>query len=236
MVLERLGRGVRVVLDRTRVTSSADPALVELLVDPDVELTDRQSAARRLGLPLSAALLVVASTPSDLNPQGLSARIGPLEVAVEVAGSPRAPLPCRAGIGTPKPLERLHESFEEARAALRLTAAGTPADPGPTCLDAAQLGGLLALAFAPDSAIARQEVLCLDRLVSLYPWALATLGALSAESSLRSVASMLHIHHSTIQNRIQLLEKSLGYSLRAQSGRCRACAAVYLRRARDNRF
>lgn len=232
VLVDRLATTAGIVLDRTGTGFPAgDPAAVELLVDATADEAARLDAARRLGLPPegSFAVTVRAGGPP---PPG-AARLGDLLVTINPAGSPVKGDPAvRSASGPAVAVGDLPLSFGQAVLALRLTAVD---EPGPSHVDAAEAGGLLALAGGGDSPAATAEVTHLDRVLAAHPWALATLTAVAAEPSLRAAAAVLHVHHSTLQSRVDLLAQALGYGLATPAGRTRLTVALVLRRFRRHR-
>lgn len=124
----------------------------------------------------------------------------------------------RSASGPAVAVRDLPFSYGQAVLALRLTAVD---EPGPSHVDAAEVGGLLALADGGDSPAATAEVTHLERVLAAHPWALATLTAVAAEPSLRAAAAVLHVHHSMLQSRVDLLAQELGYGLATPAGRTR---------------
>lgn len=237
VLVDRLATTVRIVLDRTwSSTSAVDPAAVELLVDPAVDDATRTATARRLGWAADGAfVLTVGLGGAGGTGRAVAARLGDLEVTIEPAdraGGGRGRWSATAG---PVAVPDLPAAYRQARLALRLTSAGTD-EPGPAHVDVAALGGLLALAEGCDSPAAITEVALLERVTSTHPWALATLTAVAAEPSLRAAALALHVHHSTLQGRVELLDHALGYPVTTPDGRTRLTVALALRRLRRNRW
>jgi PucR-like helix-turn-helix protein len=136
----------------------------------------------------------------------------------------------RSATGPVVGVRELPLSYQQARIGLRLTGA-----PGPSHVDTEALGGLTALAEGCDSPSAVAEVAGLERVTSAYSWALATLTTVAAEPSLRGAAGVLHVHHSTLQSRVELLEHRLGYTVTTPAGRTRLTIALTLRLLRHNR-
>lgn len=96
---------------------------------------------------------------------------------------------------------------------------------------ARDLGGLLVLASAIGPQTARHaDVVGLEESAGEHPWLLATLTAVAEQSSLRAAAGALHVHHSTLQERIAHAERMLGWSFGDPSGRFRLQIALALRR------
>jgi sugar diacid utilization regulator len=129
----------------------------------------------------------------------------------------------------------LPASAEAARTALRLTAEGTADDPGPRLVDATELGAVLLLVRAADAAPVTADVQALDVAVATGPWVLCTLEAVAGTTSLRDGARTLHLHHSTLQDRLQHAEQLLGWEVRSPGGRLRLQLALHLRRAERSR-
>jgi hypothetical protein len=214
VVLERAAAAARTVLERTR-RSGADPASVELLVDGTAARGDRLAAARRLGLPATVRAVAVTSDVPRLLPFD-------------------APVPTdqRAGVGPAVEVTDLPRSWQAARLALRLTAEGTDADPGPRVVHADEHGALLLLVRAADAALEPpRDVLVLRQAAASAPWVLAALDAVATATSLREAARSLHVHHSTLQDRLTHAEALLGWDLRGRPGLIRLHLALALHRA-----
>ncbi|GHH85939.1 hypothetical protein GCM10018793_55840 [Streptomyces sulfonofaciens] len=213
MVLERAVSAARGVLDRTRGRASGDPALMEVVLDASAEEATRTRAARRLGLPGTARVLAL---------DGGAARI-------EATGA--VPGRGRVGVGPMVPVLDLPASWEAARTALRFAADGTEQDPGARVVHADELGGLavLAAAVAPGTKPVA-DVLALERARSAAPWVLGTLVTFVSSPSLRTAATALVVHHSTLQDRIAHAEQLLGWPVRDPPGRLRLQLALALRR------
>ncbi|MFI5606510.1 helix-turn-helix domain-containing protein [Amycolatopsis sp. NPDC051903] len=228
VLAERLATTVRIVLDRTGPgAANGDPAAVEVLVDAGADEDTRLDAARRLGLAVDGVFTVTVSTGGS-RPPG-SARLGDLDVGITPSASPTG---ARSAAGPAAGVRDLPWSYDQARLAFRLTADG---EPGPSHVDAAALGGLLALAPGCDTRSAVAEVALLERVLAAHPWALETLAAVAAEPSLRAAAAVVPVHHSTLQSRVDLLTAELGYGPATPAGRTRLTIALALRRFRRTR-
>ena len=234
MVLERAAAAARAVLDRTRGRAPApavlDDAAVEVLIDADATPEARRHAARSLGLAESALARVVAM-------EGGAARIVPAlggrDAGAWMPGQiPAAPAPGpRAGVGPAVPVLGLPASWAAARTALRLSAEGTDEDPGPRIVYAEELGGLALLVGAVGPADPPiPDVLALEHAVAAAPWMLSTLYAVATSTSLRTAATAVRVHHSTLQERVIHAERLLGWRVRAPQGRVRLHLALVLRR------
>ncbi|GIH26466.1 hypothetical protein Aph01nite_47760 [Acrocarpospora phusangensis] len=225
MILERAAGVARDALTRTRGRApSADPALVELLLDPAAAEADRLHAARRLRLPDSGVWAVaVAGAPPAIEHAGTRMRLA----TPKTARTPGR----RTGIGPDGPVADLPDSWSAAKTALRFAAEGDDQDPGPRVVRADELGGLMVLATAvtADTEPA-PDVRALDHAASAAPWMLTTLYAAASEPSLRTAATTLTLHHSTLQDRLTRAEHLLGWNLRDPQGRLRLQLAFALRR------
>jgi hypothetical protein len=218
MILERAAGAARAVLDRTRGPApAADPAMVELIVDASAPPDVREKAAHTLNLPAAGPIRAVAR---------------PTGAALLVAGAP--PPSGRCGIGPPVPAADLPASYAAAKVALRFAADGTPEDPGPTVVHHADLGALALLASVPGAADV-PDLRALEHATAAAPWALTTLHAAAEAISLRAAASVLRLHHSTLQDRILQLEHHLGWPVRDPQGRLRLQLALALRRLARHR-
>ncbi|GAB3570141.1 helix-turn-helix domain-containing protein [Amycolatopsis endophytica] len=205
MVLERAATAIRLVLERDRV-----PEPLETVLDEAASPEARRRAGRRLGLP--STVRAVACSDGT--------------VAV---GEVRAEK--RAGVGPAVPVLELPASLAAAKVALRFTAEGTPEDPGPRVVHADDLGGLVVLAQAVGPGTEPvPDVRALERAAASAPWMLATLDAVATSASLRSAATVLIVHHSTLQDRLGHAEAMLGWSVHEPDGRLRLQLALALRR------
>jgi hypothetical protein len=220
MVLERAAAAARAVLERTRGRSKAleDPASVEVLFDAAVAAQTRLAIAHRLGIAENVQVRAVA----------LINEVGRVESA-DGASWPgkRRSTDRRAGIGPIGDVVDLPASWSGARTALRFTAAETAQDPGPRIVHADQLGGLAVLAevIGPDTDPV-PDVHAIERAKTDAPWVLATLVAVATSPSLRTAATTLRVHHSTLQERLGHVEHVLGWSIRDPQGRLRLHLAI----------
>ncbi|WP_138758982.1 helix-turn-helix domain-containing protein [Modestobacter altitudinis] len=218
VVLERAAAAIRTVLQRTRSRRVVDdPASVELVLDAAAPEADRLAAARRLGVTTTARAVALAGGRSlvlgldGVLPEGVRLGVGPAAAVVD-----------------------LPASGEQARLALRLTAEGTEDDPGPRVVHADGLGALPLLVRAADGSDV-PDVRALEHAATVGPWALATLDAVATATSLRDAARALHVHHSTLQDRLLHAETALGWGVREPAGRLRLQLALVLRRAAHHR-
>ncbi|ULR54970.1 helix-turn-helix domain-containing protein [Streptomyces deccanensis] len=226
VILERAAGVLRLVLDRTRgrapVAPDDDPALVETVLDATAAERDRLHAARRLGLdPDDPTTLTRAVAPLGGRPRIL--RVSGDE---QPAGLPEG----RVGVGPAVSVLGLPGSWEAARTALRFTAEGTARDPGERVVFADDLGGIALLAeLTSPGAEPPPDVRDLERAAADSPWMLATLHAVASTSSLRSAATAVNVHHSTLQDRLIHAEALLGWPVRTPQGRLRLQLALTMR-------
>ena len=92
-------------------------------------------------------------------------------------------------------------------------------------MDADVLGAMILLARAHDPEHPHQDVLALGR---LDPLEAAIVRTLIETDSIRSAATRLAMHHSTVQARHESLTRELGYDPRTPTGRMRYIAALIL--------
>lgn len=242
MVLERLAAGARITVERTQ-GGPADGAAVEMLLDPATAPEARRHAAWRLGLDERSRVLVTASPPHGRPPRGHIRTALMPTVAGRVLASIRLadpgpgdtaagerPAGGRTGIGPAGRMTDLPRSFDGAVTALRLTSPARPV------LRWDDLGPLTVLAAGADTlAGPHPDVLLIER-AAAGDWAVGTLEALAAHSSVRAAAAALGVHHSTVQARLEQLEAVLGHPLTTSDGRTRLTLALALYHLRHNRF
>jgi hypothetical protein len=92
------------------------------------------------------------------------------------------------------------------------------------------LGAVAALAegVSPEWARGVPDVAALDRLLPQHPWLPDTVAAVVANGSMRQAAATLHLHHSTLQERLVWLAGQLGYDPLSGTGRERLALALSL--------
>ena len=222
LILERAARALQALS-----TGSPDPStsgLVRIACDPDATDADRRGAVARLGL--AGPVTVVLSSSTNLRAT-LSSTVGDLVVAL-LPGTPTIPDGIRAGAAVaPDPL-RLPAALEQARTALRL--ASDVGDLAPAVVRYDDLGALAVIAerISAEEAAGVGDVRRLEELLASHPWVVDTLHAVLDQPSLRQSAAMLHVHHSTLQERLTWLSGQLGYSPIKGRGRQRAAVTLLL--------
>lgn len=196
--------------------------------------TERQAAAKRLGLAFTTRYRVITQPASTA-----SAAAGPSAVITTVAGAVRAEIVLstdamtapRAGIGIAAAPGELIRSWQSALTALRLTSDGEPV------LHADDLGSLLLLAeISPAGAPENCDLQSVGVVIRESPHIIAMLDTLAASESLRAAASTLGFHHSTVQSRAEELSGKLGFDVRTSRGRTRLSVALALYRLETARF
>lgn len=194
---------------------------------------ERAEAAGALRLVASRRYRIVAaplfamwegrpSGPEDV----VNTHLGPIH-AIAVAedyGSFRAS-PCGVGIATPT--YGLDRSFRSALVALRLCE--PPREP---MVVADDYGGLVELLAESHEGAPNDDFADNLDLVAHHPWALETIGALVTTQTVREASRSLHIHHSTLQARCDVLKSELGFDPVQGFGRTRLGTAFLVHRLR----
>jgi len=169
---------------------------------------------------------------------------GDFDVPVRVP-VPVPPPGTRVGIGACVPAAQAWRSWLSARTALRFTGEGVPGGDAATAhLTGApvvrwdDLGAYALLAeHVPLAALAESPDLgALDRLAAEPSGAamLHTLHVYCAAESLRRAALDLHLHRSSVADRLARAGATLGFPITTAAGRARLTPALVLRRLRDN--
>lgn len=222
MVVERLALAVEL----TTARQHQDDAL-EIAIDAARAPAERVSALARLNVdastPVRVSALPAERSVADARSTLVATRFGIVRAVLDDGtGTRGGPI----GRGTVVRAERLPESWEAALVALRLT------DAAHAVVDATELGALVLLARASDAEHPPEDVLALSRLDAR---AREVLSAIVESDSLRSAATALGMHHSTIQARQESLMRDLGYDPRSAIGHARYITAdLLLRLHRDS--
>lgn len=223
MIVERLGFGVALLGARRTGDHGIDTAL-----DSTRTLSDRLAALARNRVHTSSPLRVVATDPEAPAPPGPSAviptRFGLVRATVDNTGDVDN-YGHRIGIGLVKLPDEAPESWRSAVIALHLTD-----DKVTPVLDATDLGPMIDLVENFDPQNPHPDVVAL---ASLDDQTRRVLLALVESDSLRSAASVLGMHHSTVQSRHESITRKLGYDPRSTLGRMRYIAAALLYRLSD---
>lgn len=234
MVLERLALAVGLVTGQALAGHAVHPAAV--LVDPLATEDERADAAERLRLRETDQVRAVAAaggTPAadalaqTATPWG-RVRVALLRSDGDWADADWSAGP--AGIGVQVCPAELPSSWSSALVALRSRR------PDEQVVHADALGALVALVQAMDSGQSvPTDVLVVEQLQA-DPATARTLDALVDQPSLRASAGVLRLHHSTLQARVDQLNRSLGFDLSTPHGRTRLDLALALTRVRRAKF
>jgi hypothetical protein len=232
----------------------ADPALVELVLGAGAEDEDRVRALRLLGMfPNRPIRAVAVSAPSgDIGSAvqaivaavasgGGMARAAQLGMSGAVLVQTQADLNdalsalprsicsgLRIGLGCSVPTWLVAQSWVTARTAARFASAWRHKG---NVVDYDKLGALAALAMVPrEAALANPDVQALAELARTESGDqdIEVLLAVTWHGSARQAATELHLHHSSITNRLRHVEAALGVSVEDPSGRLRAQIAAIL--------
>ena len=221
LVLERY---VRAIQSLTAGIVESTTATIRIACDADSSSADRRDAMTKLGL--SWPITVVVTAPGVL----LSTRSTSIgaHVVTLFAGLPTLAADVRAGAARADDLSDLSSGVERAVVALRVT--DRLDGPGPSIVLHHEHGALASIAerLTPEQAAMVEDVRTLEALLPVHSWIVDTVQAVLDRSSLRQAASVLHVHHSTLQERLAWMANHLGDALTPPGGRQRGAAAVLL--------
>ena len=219
MVLERFALAVAVSRARRMI---APEDSVQVLLDAARPVADRAAAAVRCGLP--PRVRVVAASASDPAPAEGPSTVVATEYGVvrAVVAVLRGRLGGIAGVGTWGAPPDLPESWGSALMALRLARSRG------TSVDADDLGVIGTAARALDGT----ETPDARAIARFDPRTRRVLTVLAEADSIRSAATILGMHHSSVQARHEALVAELGYDPRTPIGRARFELADILARLR----
>jgi hypothetical protein len=230
LILERCAQALRTTLRGVHGPVS-DAAAVRIACDSHVTIQERAAALGALRL---AGRVTIVATPATSAPSAKRrALIGDTwALLLSDSEPPEAALPAGACAG----IAHVHDGDVPTgwlRASQALQLAIDPAAGGPAHVRHEELGAIatVAEAFAPRKAAAAPDVQAIERLRARRPWVPTTLYHVVGQQSMRQAAAALHIHHSTLRQRVDWLEEQLGYSVRNPNGRLRAATAWTLWRA-----
>lgn len=231
MVLERLSLSIGLRLGRTPRDERRG---LSTALDPQLPRADRAALLAKLGLSPTAHHRVVClplfATWHDhgrMLEDVIHTAFGPIHVtAIDADRTTIDARPC--GIGAAMPLEHLDRSFRTALACLRLCA---PPEV-PTVL-ADDYGGLIELLAAEPASGPLLDADGVDEVMT-HTWGLATLDALVKTGSVRQAARLAEVHHSTMQGRVDEIERVLGFDPLDGLGRSRLGIAYLAWRLRHS--
>jgi hypothetical protein len=223
-----------------------DPALVELVLADDSPAEGRVRALRLLGLVPGRPLAVVAvrgaapGRPPQARPtecraphavvEGVIAVLVQPPPAPDAFAGPAVPPGVVVGIGDAVDAERARTSWAQARVALRFAVAG---DAEAAVVRHDGLGALAVLAALPPEELRRRPELAAVEAYAARPGGegdLAAVAAFCRSGSLRGAAAHLHLHHSSVADRVARAGRALGWELSEPADRFRAMLALTLRR------
>lgn len=232
---------------------------VRILLGTSGSAERRREMLHLLGLDGARMLTVVAIAGVGQNPEGAArlaevlsggaaapmVRLGELLVLI-LRRRPElhtgVPVGLSVGLGEPLPPERVRESWEGARTAVRFSL------PSPNhrsryrmidavVVDICKVGSLRILADAVDRRGVQDlaDVQAIARLAQEgLPDTLNVLEAVAATESIRQAAQLVHMHHNTVAHRVEAAEGVLGFPLREIYGRTRLLIGLTLYRLDRN--
>jgi PucR-like helix-turn-helix protein len=232
-----------------------DPLLIRTLVNARSRDVDKTDAARVMGLTgdvivLAARLVardsqrllrIARSLEHDVGRPVRAAAIDETTAAFVVDGAAADALGNalerslaagdRVGAGPRRRPHEAHLSWRAANQALVFAASSGSVQRAPrsSVVHSNDIGPLLPLASLPRADLAGvPDVIALQCLAESRAGrdVIATLECLVSAGSLRQVSTAMHMHHSSIANRIRRAEIALGYGLHSQDGIFRARLAL----------
>ncbi len=230
LILERFARSLHAVKKARDVSPVV--AARRLACDPEASPADRDAAVRQLGLGSTVTVVVTHVADARRLPAGLV--VDDLQVhlfpatAGAVVGAPAAiPLDIAAGLCT-CPATDVHRGWQNAATALRIAVDLTTCDP--THVHYEHLGAIATIvdSIDPDTAAHAPDVRRMTELQAQRPWVVPTLEAILSHTSIREAARVQNLHHSTMRQRIDWLERQLGYNPLGDGGFARAGTTLTL--------
>lgn len=233
MLLERLAVGVRLTLDRISPLGMNDAAAMELLVVESATPDAKRKALRRMHLNEDSAVRIAVTTVEDTisgieRTAAIDTAFGRAQAHI-VLDNDALDKTQRVGVGSPVRATDIGLSWEQAIFAWRLTSRLHP------LLHWHQVASLAPVVSASDNGVTAADVEAIEHLAR-DPWVIDTLEALASTDSARQAASLLGLHHSTVQARQAQLEAALGYKASEYLGRTRIMLALAGYRAQHARF
>ncbi|QGU08444.1 hypothetical protein COCCU_12720 [Corynebacterium occultum] len=257
LVEQRLIHALKIILRNGPATTAveSDADRLRSLLGKSGSPAQRVDNLQRLGLAESRLLTVVAiagdsgelrraaALAQDLGggQSPLLARVGDV-LAVILREEPHqevgVPKGLSVGLGEALPPERIHESWEGAKTALRFSQPSKSRRAPHRVIDAvvvdiAKVGCLRVLVDAVDHRNVREldDVRAIHELAEKGPPdTLNVLEAVAATESIRQAAQLVHLHHNTVATRVDAAEGVLRFPLREIYGRTRLLIALTLYR------
>lgn len=264
ILLERFAIAAAVLLGHQNLPAPelGDPALLELVLSRSAGDAERARALHLMGVAPGARVRVLAVAggggtavaaacrPARAAHPAHQAALGDLHAVLTVDGRDlglsASPPGTRIGVGACVPASQAWRSWSSAQVALRFTGrseqigeAATAHLTGAPLVWWDNLGAFALLAEQlPLAAFTESpDLAALDRVAAETSGAamLHTLHIYCAAESLRRAASDLHLHRSSVADRLTRAETMLGFRVTTPAGRTRLALALVLRRLRDNR-
>lgn len=225
LILERFARSLHAV-KKTR-DPSPTVAATRVACDPEAAPADRDNALRQLGL--GSTVTVVATHLADARrlPPGLVVDEHQIHLFPETPAPDAIPADIAAGIHTCAGAEVQH-GWRHARTALRIAVDLSTGKATHVRYD--QLGSIATIVESVDADTAARapDVRRVVELQAQRPWVVPTLETVLCHSSIREAARLQYLHHSTMRQRIDWLERQLGYTLLSGGGYARASTTLTL--------
>ncbi|AHH19199.1 hypothetical protein NONO_c44150 [Nocardia nova SH22a] len=225
LILERFARSLHAV-KKSRDTSPVIAAL-RTVCDPNALAADRDNALRRLGAGSTVTVVVTHAADGRRMPPGLVIDEHRINLFPGPVAPDTIPRDIAAGIHT-CPGAEVPQGWQHARTALRIAVELTTGEPAQVRYD--QLGCIATVVESVDADAAARtpDVRRVIELQEQRPWVVATLEAVLSHSSIREVARLQNLHHSTMRQRLDWLERQLGYPPLSSSGYARASTTLTL--------
>lgn len=233
IILERLALAYRVRHAKDGRSGDSRRHLAVLL-DRETDEDRRREAATALDLQPAQAYRVVTAPLFAVwaaHPRGvedvIATPFGPIHAVVVPASTARIEA-TPSGLGSTATPEGLHRSFRTSLVALRLCA-----PPDEPAVSADDYGGILDLLADRHADLEHSDA---DRvgLIAENPWGLETVGALVTAQTVREAARRLQVHHSTLQGRLDVIVRILGFNPQEGMGRSRLGMAYVVHRLRTS--
>jgi hypothetical protein len=225
LILERFARSLHAVKKSHDISPVA--AALRTVCDPTVLPADRDNALRRLGVGPEVTVVVTHIADARRMPPGLVIDEHQINIFPAAMAPDTIPFGIAAGIHTCNGAEVPRE-WQHARTALRIAVELTTGEPTHVRYD--QLGCIATIVESVDAYAAAQapDVRRVSELQAQRPWVVATIEALLSHNSIREVARLQNLHHSTMRQRIDWLERKLGYLPFSSGGYARASTTLTL--------
>ena len=225
-----------------------DPAVLHVLLRPDESEAETARAARLLGFQVGQCVQVLALTGTHTEDRRVAklraeitertggrtvaAVLAPALGVVIAAGRAMAPLSAAVGfavcVGPPVPVEHSAQSWARARRGVRFARLGGR---WPAWNTVGELGCLLTLTDLDPAEVAHDpDVEAIARLAHgrTGETDIAVLDSIGALPSIREAATALHMHHSSVNYRVEAISKAIGFDVKTAKGRYRARTALLL--------